>query len=64
MKTYSTKKVIRILKNNNWKLDRIRGDHYIYKKEGIANIISLPTSYKDVKVGILKDIERKSGIRF
>ena len=64
MKSYSPKEIIKILEKNGWKLKNIKGDHYIYKKQGMPYETVIPFSRKDVKIGIMKDIERKSGIKF
>lgn len=64
MKSYSPKEVIRILKDNGWKNVRITGDHYMFTKENKTNTIAVPVSKKDIKIGTLKSIERKTGIKF
>lgn len=64
MKSYSPREVIKILQDNGWKLNRINGDHYIFRKENKANTIVVPISKNDVRIGTLKNIERKSGIKF
>ena len=64
MKSYSPKEVIKILEKNDWHLHNIRGDHYIFKKSGEMYNIVIPISRKDIKLGIIKDIEKKSGIKF
>lgn len=64
MKSYSPKEVIKILEKNGWKLKNINGDHYTYKKEGRMYNVVVPISKKDVRIGVIKDIERKSGIKF
>lgn len=64
MKSYSPREVIKILKENGWKLDRINGDHYLFEKENIRNTVAVPISKKDIKIGTLKSIEKQSGIKF
>lgn len=64
MKSYSPREVIKILKENGWCLNRITGDHYIFRKEKIVNIVVVPISKNNIKIGTLKNIERKSGIKF
>ena len=64
MKSYSPKEVMKILEENGWKLKNIKGDHYIYKKTGMMYEVVIPFSRNDVRIGIIKDIERKSGIKF
>jgi len=64
MKSYSPKEVIRILKDNGWKNVRVTGDHYMFIKPNNIYTISVPISRKDIKIGTLKDIERKTRIKF
>lgn len=64
MKSYSPREVIKILKDDGWELKRIEGDHYIFKKDNVRNVVVVPISKNDVKIGTLKNIERKSGIKF
>ena len=55
---------MKILKENGWKLRRIEGDHYIFKKEGIRYLTSVPISKNTVRIGTLKNIEKQTGIKF
>lgn len=32
MKSYSPREVMKILKDNGWKLNRIKSDHYLFEK--------------------------------
>lgn len=64
MKSYSPREVIKILRDNGWKLDRINGDHYIYRKIGSKNIAVVPISRDTLKIGTLKNIEKQSEIKF
>lgn len=64
MKSYSPREVIKIMQDNGWKNVRVTGDHYIFRKENNIYAISVPISRKDIKIGTLKHIERKSGIKF
>lgn len=63
MKSYSPKEIIKILKNNDWKLSRVKGDHYIFKKYGRKNLVVIPTSKNTLKIGTLKSIEKQIGIK-
>lgn len=58
MKSYSPKEVIKILKQNGWKLDRITGGHYVFFKEGKRNIVTVSISKNVVPIGTLKSIEK------
>jgi len=52
--------MVKLLKKHGWKLERIRGSHYIFLKEGQDAVISVPVHGKlmlkpGVQHGILKD---------
>lgn len=64
MKNYSPKQVIRILKKNGWKINRITGGHYIFTKNGNNNSVIVSISKNTIPIGTLKSIERQSGIKF
>lgn len=64
MKSYSPREVIKILEKNDWKLFRIKGDHYILKKEGKRYLTSVPISKHTIAIGTLKSIEKQTGIKF
>ena len=38
----TAKQVMKILKKNGWKLDRIESSHHIFKKEGFTRSIPVP----------------------
>ncbi|GGG07431.1 hypothetical protein GCM10010995_26270 [Cysteiniphilum litorale] len=59
----SAKFVLNELLKNGWQLARVTGSHHILKKNDIT--IALPVhGSKDLKLGLLKDIEKKSKIKF
>lgn len=64
MKSYSPKEVIKILKSNGWKIDRITGGHYIFTKQGKRNLVTVSISKNTIPIGTLKNIEKISGIKF
>lgn len=64
MKSYSPREVMKILKDNGWKLIRTKGDHYMFEKEKRRETIAVPVAKKDISIGTLKNIERQSGIKF
>jgi len=41
MKVYSFREAQRIVEKNGWKLVRIKGDHFYYKKEEYQNLLNL-----------------------
>lgn len=64
MKSYSSNEVIKMLKADGWHLDRIRGDHYQFKHTTKTGTVTIQHPKKDLTVGILKSIERQSGLKF
>jgi len=64
MKSYSPQEVINILLENGWYEKRIRGSHHQFAKNGMKNIVTVPTSKKDLPIGTLKSISKQSGVIF
>ncbi len=57
------KEADKILKNNGWKIVRVSGSHYQYKKPGVDNVATVPChSNKDISIGVLKSIEKGTGL--
>lgn len=52
----TAKEVIAELRRNGWVLDRIRGSHHIFLKNGIA--LTVPF-HKNIKKGLLEDIKKQ-----
>jgi len=60
---HKPRKVLRAFEHFGWELDRTTGSHYILKKEGHQNIISIPYhGGKSVQEGLLRDQLRVAGI--
>ena len=55
------KSLIRLIEENGWKYDRIRGSHYIYLKNGIA--LSVPRHNKDIGKGLYHKILKEAGVK-
>lgn len=56
--------IIKQLKKDGWKLVRVRGSHHIFKKEGVDLPIVISHPKKDMTIGQVKDVEKKSGLTF
>jgi predicted RNA binding protein YcfA (HicA-like mRNA interferase family) len=54
------RKVVRLLEQDNWRVQRIKGSHYIMEKDG--NTIAVPVHNKDLGKGILNKILKQAGI--
>lgn len=55
-KVMTAKEVITQLTKNGWELDRIRGSHYIFLKNGIP--LTVPY-HKNIKKGVLEDLKKQ-----
>ncbi len=64
IKSYSSKEIKRILENNGWYVVNTKGDHWQFKHPTLKGRVTLTHPVKDVEKFILRDIERKSGIKF
>ena len=54
--------VVKILIKNGWKIDRIKGSHYIMKKKD--KTISVPVhGKKDVPIGTLNNILKEAELK-
>ena len=63
MKTVSGKDFCKVVEKKGWILQRINGSHYIYKKEGVEDLLVIPVhKNKDLKRGLLKSIMKITDI--
>ncbi|MCI8896111.1 MAG: type II toxin-antitoxin system HicA family toxin [Lachnospiraceae bacterium] len=53
--------LIKLLKKDGWKLDRINGSHHIFRKDGTT--VSVPVHGKDVPTGLLHQILKDTGLK-
>ena len=60
--TVNIKRVVKALEKDGWKLDRQKGSHMIYKKNG--KVCPLPNHKGDIPIGTLKNISRVTGVKF
>jgi len=57
VKTISGKKFCKILEQNGWELERIKGSHHIYSHTDCDAILTVPIhGNKDMKKGTLKKL--------
>ncbi|KYG95667.1 type II toxin-antitoxin system HicA family toxin [Paenibacillus sp. FSL H7-0703] len=64
MRSYSSREIIKLLKDNDWYWVKTVGDHWQYKHPTIRAKVTIVHPEKDVAIHILKDIEKKSGLKF
>ncbi|MCR5587783.1 MAG: type II toxin-antitoxin system HicA family toxin [Lachnospiraceae bacterium] len=57
------RKVEKILKKDGWKLVRVTGSHYQYKKVGVNELAVVPNhNGKDLSIGVLRNLEKVTGL--
>lgn len=61
-RTKPYRKVVKVLKENGWKLDHTEGSHEIYIKNG--HICPVKCNKKDILAGTLTSIDRITGLKF
>ncbi len=64
MKSYSSREVISMLKNDGWYLVNVVGSHHQFKHPEKAGRVTVKHPDKDIPRKTLDSIERQSGIRF
>lgn len=58
------KQVIKLLKENGWRLDRISGSHHNFKKAGIPYIVTVTVhGSADIPTGTLNKILKDGGLK-
>jgi len=55
------KDLLKLLKQNGWKLVRINGSHHILQKGECTEVV--PVHGKDIPVGLLHKILKRTGIK-
>ncbi len=60
--TLTSTEVIRRLLAAGFVLNRVKGSHHQFKKPGHNFTITVPHPKKELRVGLLKSIERASGV--
>ncbi|MEK3721997.1 type II toxin-antitoxin system HicA family toxin [Paenibacillus sp. FSL H8-0034] len=64
MRSYSSREVIKLLKEHGWYWVKTVGDHWQFKHHEIKAKVTVVHPEKDVAIHILKDIQKKSGLKF
>ncbi len=58
----NSREVIRRLESAGWEKVRTRGSHHQFKHANHAFLVTVPHPKRDLPIGTLRDIERKSGV--
>lgn len=64
MKSYSSREVIKALKNDGWYEVACDGDHHQYKHPTKKGRVTVTHPKKDIPIGTLKNISKQSGVIF
>jgi len=58
---HNSRKLPQMLKQDGWKLDRVKGDHHTFKHPDKAELITLTHPRKDLPTGQVRSIYRIAG---
>ena len=62
-KRYRPREVIRVLESLGWQqVRRQRGSHVNLRMSGNPNVVTVPTSDREVNIGTFSNIKRRAGI--
>ena len=64
MRSYSSREVLKILKDNGWYEVGCDGDHHQFKHPKKKGRVTLTHPRKDIPVGTLKSIAKLAGVTF
>lgn len=56
--------MIRKLADDGWVHVRTNGSHHHYKHPSKPGTVTVPHPKKDLSIGVLKSVERQSGLKF
>jgi Predicted periplasmic or secreted lipoprotein len=59
----SGKQILKLAKNNGWKLERISGSHHIVVKDGFPPVPIPVHGNKDLKKGIENKLKKELGLK-
>ena len=59
----TSREVILRLEAAGWLLARVRGDHHQFKHAERPQVVTVPHPKRDLAIGTLRDIEKKSGVK-
>ena len=64
MKSYSSREVLKILRDDGWYEVGCNGDDHQYKHPTKKGRVTVTAPKKDIPIGTLKSIERQAGVKF
>ena len=60
----NSRKLIRMLEQDGWELDRVNGGHHTFKHPAREEIITSTHPRKDLPIGLVRRIYKLAGWRF
>jgi len=64
MKSYSSREVIAMLKDDGWYLVNTVGSHHQFKHDTKKGRVTVQHPEKDLDLFVIKSIQRQSGLKF
>lgn len=61
MKTYQSKELMRLLKEDGWYLNRVRGSHHQFKHSNKKGLVTIQHPVKDLSGFIVNSIFKQAG---
>ena len=61
-KTFTLKKIVRVLKQNGFRFVRSKGSHFIFRKDVTHQRVIVPMHHKDLPKGTLNEILKQAGL--
>jgi len=62
MRTMRSADLIRLLRDNGWMLDRVRGSHHVFKHPDRPGHIVVPHPKKELGTGLVAAIRKQAGL--
>jgi len=63
-KGYSSKEIIKRLLNDGWYFAEQKGSHRHYRHPVKPGKVTVPHPSKHISIGVLKSVEKQSGLKF
>ena len=60
-KTYTSREIIQMLRQDGWQLDRARGDHQQFKHPVKKGLVTVQHPVKDLSIFVVKSIFKQAG---
>ncbi len=63
MKAYSSREIVKILLEDGWYIERVKGDHHQFKHHNKTGSVTVPHPKKNLPVKTVKSIFNQAGIK-